>query len=256
MIDGRFFVINGHKLREFRQGVIGATQREWAAYIGMSEPMIRVIEQTKAHRLQVVNALQVAVSLGLDLKGLENYFSGILTTLSVPQRDVAWVKAVVGAIEENRKRAAEEHVQSDVDMVRLRRVPYFDFQMSASGWSDGAEGRTRDEADGFVDVPSDAPSDAFAFRIKGDCMEPQFQNGSIIICVPVRPGDHGANFVAGKAYYFQTSDGKCTFKLVYFEPQRGRWRLESTNKKYEPIFVPEQMMARMSRAIKLVRDIE
>lgn len=151
------------------------------------------------------------------------------------------------------ERAKAELGIQQFEPVMMRRYPYFDVKIPAGTWVDT---EPRSTPDGFLELPADVPRDAFVLRIFGDCMEPEYPSGSIIVFVPVRHGEEGAlQFEGGRDYYFEHSDGKATFKRVFFEPQKERWKLVPLNKKYKPIFVPEQMRARLSRAVRLVREL-
>lgn len=142
-------------------------------------------------------------------------------------------------------------------VVKMRLVPYFSVKMPAGRWVE-SDPRTMEDADGTVPLPVDLPQDVFCLRIYGECMEPGFPDGSVIVFQPVRDGERGAlQFEDGKPYYFEHTDGKATFKLVFYEPEKERFRLEPTNKTCKTLYVPEQLRARLSRAIKIVniRDV-
>lgn len=142
------------------------------------------------------------------------------------------------------------------DLVQMKNLPFFDAKLPASGWT---EAETRDQPDGFATVPVNTPPDAFCLRIFGHCMEPKFPSGAVVVFIPIRDGENGAaQYEDGKAYYFQHSDGMATFKNVFYEPDMQRFRLEPINKEYKTLYVPEQMKARMSRAIKwmMIKDVE
>jgi phage repressor protein C with HTH and peptisase S24 domain len=248
MIDGRYFLIDGEKLREFRRTVLGE-------FIGFSEPMIRVIEQTKAHRLQITRALQVATAMGIQLRQLELYFSGPMRTGEMPERNLSWVKEIIKGLERNRRVNSEERSKTQ-EKVSVRQIPFFDVKIPASGWADSIASRTVEQADGFELLDESVPADAFALRIEGDCMEPSFPSGSVVVFAPVHPGDGPSpKFTSGKPHYFEHTDGKSTFKLVFYEPPKARYRLECINEKYKPMFVPEQLLARMSRAVRVVMRV-
>lgn len=143
-----------------------------------------------------------------------------------------------------------------VEFVQSRKFPVFNVSIPAGHWTDTGEGLKIEDADGWQELPIDTPDDAFCLRIRGDCMEPDYPSGSILVFVPIRQGERGVRqFESGRDYYFEHSDGKATFKRVFYDKEKERFRLECLNKKYKALFVPEQMLARMSRAIKMVRDL-
>jgi len=141
-------------------------------------------------------------------------------------------------------------------LVKTRKYPVFAVTIPAGEWAD-SEPKAIDGADGWVLLdPATTPIDAFALQITGDCMEPEFASGSTIVFAPIRDGEEGAKPLRqGEPCYFEHSDEKSTFKSVFYEPEHERYRLQPVNKKYSPIYVPAQMKARISRAIKVVRNI-
>ena len=143
-----------------------------------------------------------------------------------------------------------------VEFVQSRKYPVFNVAIPAGRWSDSGQGRSVEDADDWIPLPLDTPDDAFVLRISGDCMEPDYPSGAMLVFVPIRIGESGVRqFESGRDYYFEHSDGKATFKRVFYEREKERYRLECLNKNYKPFHVPEQMLARMSRAVKMVRDL-
>lgn len=144
-------------------------------------------------------------------------------------------------------------------IVKMRKYPVFEVSIPAGRWAD-SEPRMVEDADGHVMLePDKVPSDAFVLKIDGDCMEPDYEDGSVIVFAPVRVGESKSQrFEGGRDYYIEHTDGKSTFKRVYFE-QRGDdgfFRLEPINPKYDAFEIPEQMVARISRAIMLVPRVK
>jgi hypothetical protein len=224
-----------------------------ALWMGVGEATISRAERAGTYAFRHVKMVAAARLLGIAFEELRDLLSG---DDAIDEKFLAsrpWFVAAKDAIFKFNDTVFE--IPPGTARIALRRIPYFDLAMCAGGWSESSDARTADDADGFIEVPSDAPRDSFAFRIRGNCMEPKFPDGAIVICVLVHPGDNGEKFVPGKAYYFQHVENKCTFKLVYWEPQHDRWRLEPINKKHKPIFVPAQQMARMSRAVRIVIDV-
>jgi len=133
-----------------------------------------------------------------------------------------------------------------MEEIKVRRCPFYDVKIPAGGWVDT---EPKEQPDGFAHILDELPKDAFCLRILGDSMEPDYPSGSIVAFCPVRDGERGCEqFQNGKDYYFEHSDDKATFKRVFYEEGNDRFRLESLNKKYKPMYVPVQMKARMSRA--------
>ncbi len=245
--------LHAANFRTFRNAILGATQTEMAGLMGVSVPTIQAIEGLATYRMRKNRAKTIADALGTELTEFEGVFGFKKWTDQKELRDSAWVKKLSKRLISSRK---GEQAAMVTDVTRgIRKIPYFDVRVPASGWTETGP-RDADEADGWEWVDKTVPDDAFALRINGDCMYPDFPSGSIIVFVPVRPGDRGTQFEGGKPYYFEHSDGKATFKLVFFEPQRERWRLEPINRDFKPMYVPEQMMARLSRAVRVIREVK
>lgn len=224
------------------------SQARFAKAIGVSREWVVLTEKSDTRRIRPKTLEGLARAMGVSPRDAWGVLDK-LNSLGFRRKEQLGYK-VPGPVRE------VANGEERIERVKMRRVPFFDFKIPASGWAESCEPRGPDEADGWTTADEMVPGDAFALRIHGDCMEPEYPNGSIIIFVPIRPGEEKARqFESGRDYYFEHSDGKCTFKRVFYEPQKERFRLESLNKKYKPLFVPEQMLARMSRAIKLVRDL-
>lgn len=232
----------------------GTSIRSFASALPVSAATVQTWMASAAPEIQPHNVGRLSRHLGIKVQDLEWLLasatsgkSALIMTAEMASRGARIVDLDLDA-------GATPPPQT-IEPVSLRQVPFFDVKIPASGWVDSGEARTVDEADGWTAVAGDVPKDAFALRIFGDCMEPEFPSGAVIVFVPVRPGDHGAQFEPGKAYYFEHSDGKATFKKVFYEPPKQRYRLEPVNPKHNPIYVPEQMLGRLSRAIHMVVKI-
>lgn len=244
--------LHAGNFRTFRNAVLGATQAEMASLMGVSVPTIQAIEGLAEYRMRKNRAKTIADALGTELAEFEAVFGFAKWTDQKKVRESPWAKRLMKRLQGLRK--GERSMNTTEVSLEIRKIPYFDIRIPASGWMETGP-RDADDADGWEWVDKTVPNDAFALRINGDCMHPDFPSGSIIVFVPVRPGEQGEQFEAGKPYYFEHSDGKATFKLVYFEPQRERWRLQPINPDFKSMYVPEQMMARMSRAVRVIREI-
>jgi repressor LexA len=85
---------------------------------------------------------------------------------------------------------------------------------------------------------------AFAFVVVGDSMAPEFQTGDTVVCSPqatIKDGD--AVFVR----FTPDRDETCTFKRVY--DHGDRVELVPDNRRYQPMMVPKEHIARMSKAV-------
>jgi repressor LexA len=98
-------------------------------------------------------------------------------------------------------------------------------------------------ADDYVRCPDVDDPQAFAVRVIGDSMEPNFAEGDIVIFSPgveVRSGDD--------CFIRLSMPHETTFKRVFFEPQ-DRVRLQPRNEKYAPLIVEGSRVNGVYRAV-------
>ncbi|MCA9310371.1 MAG: S24 family peptidase, partial [Phycisphaerales bacterium] len=108
-------------------------------------------------------------------------------------------------------------------------------------------------ADEYVSVPGVSDADAFAARVVGDSMNPEYAEGDIVVfspAAPVRPGSD--------CFVRFERDAETTFKRVAFE--RGgdgrEWIvLEALNPRYEARRVEREAVAGMYAAVYVIRPI-
>lgn len=122
-------------------------------------------------------------------------------------------------------------------------------------------------ADEYVSVPEVSDPDAFAARVVGDSMEPQYREGDIVVFSPLAPTKNGSDcFIR-----FERNE-ESTFKRVFFEegpsnpPRRAgsgteghtegaRIRLQPLNPAYPARSVDREAVAGMYAAVYVVRAI-
>jgi len=75
----------------------------------------------------------------------------------------------------------------------------------------------------------------YALMVEGDIMEPEFQDGAVIIVDPALPHTHGAYVVADY-------EGETYFRL--FELRESQQWLISTNEKHENILIEKTLEVR------------
>jgi SOS-response transcriptional repressor LexA len=123
-------------------------------------------------------------------------------------------------------------------------------------------------ADEYVRVPDIADPDAFAARVVGDSMLPQYVEGDVVIFSPARPVVSGMDCFARLE-----RDAESTFKRVYFEDGAGitrpslddatndpdapsaMIRLQPLNSAYAPRLVPREEVAGLYAAVSVLRKI-
>lgn len=107
-------------------------------------------------------------------------------------------------------------------------------------------------ADDYVRCPDLHDPDAFAARVVGDSMEPEYREGDIVVFSPGRPLTDGDDCFARLA-----DDDESTFKRVYFETdgERERIRLQPINSRYAPRVFDREEVAGLYRAVKVMREV-
>lgn len=111
-------------------------------------------------------------------------------------------------------------------------------------------------ADSYVRSPDVRDPDAFACRVVGDSMEPEYHEGDVVIFSPARAVKEGADcFVR-----FERND-ETTFKRVYFERDGDaqspvvRLRLQPLNARHSARVVDREAVAGLYAAVSVTRVI-
>ena len=110
----------------------------------------------------------------------------------------------------------------------------------------GYPARTADE---YVRVPELDDADAFAARVVGDSMVPEYREGDIVVFSPARSIESGMDCFARLE-----PDHETTFKRVYFEGT-GRIRLQPLNSSYPPRVLDRESVAGLYAAVTVMRSI-
>ncbi|MBL8747311.1 MAG: LexA family transcriptional regulator [Phycisphaerae bacterium] len=116
-------------------------------------------------------------------------------------------------------------------------------------------------ADEYVSVPELSDPDAFAARVVGRSMEPQYHEGDIVVFSPLAPTKNGSDcFVR-----FERNE-ESTFKRVYIEEEgqsgiggpgsgKERLRLQALNPAFASRVVEREEIAGMYAAVYVVRAV-
>jgi SOS-response transcriptional repressor LexA len=129
-------------------------------------------------------------------------------------------------------------------------------------------------ADEYVRVPDLSDPDAFAARVVGDSMEPEYHEGDVVIFSPQRDVRDGSD-----CFVRLEHDAETTFKRVYFEraPRNGGdgnegdsgddtasgesgegaelIRLQPLNSRFAPRTLPREEVAGLYAAVSVTRQI-
>jgi len=108
-------------------------------------------------------------------------------------------------------------------------------------------------ADEYVRCPDLADPDAFAARVVGDSMTPDYREGDIVIFSPARDVRNGSDCFARI-----WPDDETTFKRVFFETRAGGEeliRLQPLNPAYPPRVLPREEVVGLFAAVSVMRQI-
>ncbi len=108
-------------------------------------------------------------------------------------------------------------------------------------------------ADEYVRCPDLHDPDAFAARVVGDSMAPDYREGDIVVFSPARDVRSGAD-----CFVRLEPDHESTFKRVYFEPGEAGAeliRLQPINPDYTPRVAPREEVAGLYAAVSVTRSI-
>lgn len=109
-------------------------------------------------------------------------------------------------------------------------------------------------ADEYVSVPDVMDPDAFAARVVGDSMLPDYREGDIVVFSPERTPHDGDDCFARLE-----RDDETTFKRVYFETraddQRDYIRLQPLNPAFPARTLPREDVAGLYPAISVIRPV-
>lgn len=108
-------------------------------------------------------------------------------------------------------------------------------------------------ADEYVSVPGMTDPDAFAARVCGESMHPDYREGDLVVFSPLAPTTPGSD-----CFVRLERDDETTFKRIFFEedPSGGELiRLQPLNPKFAPKVVDREAVAGMYKAVFVVRAV-
>ena len=104
-------------------------------------------------------------------------------------------------------------------------------------------------ADAFL-LYKDAPAAAFALRVVGDSMLPDYRDGDMVVVDPGRP------VKSGVCCAIYEHDGERAVRLKRVRISRGKTHLESLNPEYKTIDVPAKKVHAYRIVARLPRVVE
>ena len=105
-------------------------------------------------------------------------------------------------------------------------------------------------ADEYVLCPDITDPDAFAARVVGDSMAPDYAEGEIVVFSPALPTSSGSD-----CFVRLLRDNETTFKRIYIEEDGRTIRLQPLNNKYPPQLVDREEIGGMYAAAFVMRQV-
>jgi phage repressor protein C with HTH and peptisase S24 domain len=105
-------------------------------------------------------------------------------------------------------------------------------------------------ADDYVSCPDVSDPDAFAARVVGDSMAPDYREGEIVVFSPLLPTPDGSD-----CFVRLDRDNETTFKRVFFEKNGEIIRMEPVNRAYRPKRVKREDVGGMYAAAYVMRRV-
>jgi phage repressor protein C with HTH and peptisase S24 domain/DNA-binding XRE family transcriptional regulator len=105
-------------------------------------------------------------------------------------------------------------------------------------------------ADEYIACPDVNDPDAFAARVVGDSMEPDYREGDIVVFAPQLPTPSGTD-----CFVRLERDNQTTFKRIYIEEDGRTIRLQPLNNAYTPQFIDREAIGGMYAASYVLRRV-
>jgi len=105
-------------------------------------------------------------------------------------------------------------------------------------------------ADEYIACPDITDPDAFAARVSGDSMHPEYHEGEIVVFSPQAPTPSGCD-----CFVRLLPDNETTFKRVFFEHDGRTIRLQPLNPRYAPQSVDREDVGGIYAAVYVMRPV-
>jgi phage repressor protein C with HTH and peptisase S24 domain len=236
-------VVHGRKFAAIRRERY-LTQEEFAQKLDMSPANVRRLEQAEVSGMQVKNFRRLAELLNVAPEALRARIGVAPIDAEPPSaqsESTARAEQIHGADFPSAVRAGSRHEVDEVEHFH---------GVSAARIEDRTPtGR------GKTPVPASVGgSRRFAVTVDGDCMEPKYNDGEVVIFSVDRAEREG--IIEGKNYFVQFADGDNTFKRIFLDPHnRELLILRCWNERYPPRTIERAQVKLLARAIfKLTPD--
>lgn len=257
----RFTTDVGQRIREQRKRA-GWTQEALAATIGCSKSQLSLMESDE-RTVSLERASQIEHALGITDGSLVTAVQWAAMSPQMQQR----IRAAEGQNQQlatrlkralssrdplDELRSLVEQSESNVEapLPLNRQIPVIN--KVAAGYP--TEFTDLDYpatvADDYIACPDVADPDAFAARVVGDSMLPEYHESEIVVFSPEAPTPTGCD-----CFVRLERDNETTFKRVYFEDDGETIRLQPLNSAYPPRVVHREDVAGMYAAVYVMRRV-
>ena len=211
------------------------TQEEFAQRLEMSPANVRRLEQLEVGGMQVKNFRRLATLLNVAPDELRRKIGAMEPPASKDERE---------APASARPSTAAASFPAGLKPGTKRDVVEVDHFHGVSA----ARNEDRTDANrGRAPVPSGSPR-RFAVTVDGDCMEPKYRDGDIVVFSV--DAAEGEGVIEGKNYFLQFVDGENTFKRIFPDPEnRELLILRCWNERYPPRIVERSRVKLLARAV-------
>lgn len=236
---------------EVALGLSGGTLTAVADWLATPEPVKRQVERMRHSQSQAkaaANSLRAMVGTGaLD----EAFRSGELHALVRRLSDASDEPAEKGA----KSPSASLRALAGLERVRVLTAQVPVINKVAAGYPTEFTdlGYPAQIADEYVSVPGVTDPDAFAARVCGESMLPDYREGDLVVFSPLADTTPGSD-----CFVRLERDDETTFKRVFFETDEGgveMIRLQPLNPKFPAKVVEREAVAGMYKAVFVVRSV-
>jgi len=203
------------------------TQEEFAQRLAMSAANVRRIEQSDTSGMHFRNLRRLATLVKTSPKQLLERIGVAEQTLSdgAPSGDAADFPWGI----------AEDSLQPVMEIAHFHGVS-------------AAKTEDRMAVQRAAIIVPQSTDRRFSVTIDGDCMEPKYQHGDVVIFSIDAAEREG--IIDGRNYFIQFADGDNTFKRIFLDPEnRETLQLKCWNARYAPRTVERASIKLLARAM-------
>ncbi|HZL34698.1 MAG TPA: LexA family transcriptional regulator [Tepidisphaeraceae bacterium] len=225
------------------------TQEEFAQRLEMSPANVRRLEQSEVSGMQVKNFRRLATLLDLAPDELRQRIGApapLKSQTHTTAESDADAPAHANIRPKDERPDPPVHGPDFPTGIGAGKTPVVDVAHFHGVSAARVEQRTETHR-GNAPAPA-GPSRRFAVTVDGDCMEPRYRHGDVVLFSVEAAEREG--IIDGKNYFLQFADGENTFKRVFPDPDnRELLILKCWNEKYAPRIIERSRIKLLARAV-------